>query len=110
MRAAVAHAIKVGYRHIDCAYVYGNEKEVGEGIKDGLAATGIPRSDLFITTKLWCTYHTRVEQNLDMSLRSLGLDYVDLYLMHWPVAVSLPSCIYRLIARIVSGHRDGSQR
>lgn len=69
--------------------MYGNEKEVGQGIKEGLAATGISRSDLFITTKLWCTYHTRVEQNLDMSLTSLGLDYVDLYLMHWPVAVSL---------------------
>lgn len=90
MRAAVAHAIKVGYRHIDCAYVYGNEKEVGQCIKEGLAATGISRSDLFITTKLWCTYHTKVEQNLNMSLSSLGLDYVDLYLMHWPVAVSRP--------------------
>lgn len=89
VRDAVAHAIKSGYRHIDCAYVYGNEKEVGEGIKEGLATTGISRSDLFITTKLWCTYHTRAERNLDMSLSSLGLDYVDLYLMHWPVAVSL---------------------
>lgn len=88
MRSAVAHAIKSGYRHIDCAYVYDNEKEVGEGIKEGLEATGLLRSDLFITTKLWCTYHTRVEQNLDLSLNRLGLDYVDLYLMHWPVAMN----------------------
>ena len=81
MRAAVAHAIKSGYKHIDAAYVYGNEEEVGEGIKEGLATTNISRSDLFIVTKLWCTYHTRVEQNLDISLKLLGLDYVDLYLM-----------------------------
>lgn len=88
VKAAVAHAIKSGYRHIDCAYCYGNEDEVGAGIKEGLEAAGLKRSDLFITTKLWCTYHTRVEQNLDASLKSLGLDYVDLYLMHWPVAMN----------------------
>lgn len=88
VKDAVAHAIKVGYRHIDCAYCYGNESEVGEGIREGLKATGLSREDLFITTKLWCTYHTRVEENLDMSLRSLGLEYVDLYLMHWPVAMN----------------------
>lgn len=86
MRKAVAHAIKVGYRHIDCAYVYGNEKEVGQGIQDGLKAAGISRSELFVTTKLWSTYHTRVSENLDKSLQLLGLDYVDLYLMHWPIA------------------------
>jgi glycerol 2-dehydrogenase (NADP+) len=86
VRKAVAHAIKVGYRHIDCAYVYGNEKEVGEGIADGLKEAGISRSELFVTTKLWCTYHTRVSENLDKSLQLLGLDYVDLYMMHWPIA------------------------
>lgn len=88
VRAAVAHAIKAGYRHIDCAYAYGNEGEVGAGIKEGLEATGLKRSDLFITTKLWCTYHTRVEKNLDMSLAALDTPYVDLYLMHWPVAMN----------------------
>ena len=46
------------------------------------------REDIFVTTKLWCTYHSRVEENLDKSLKSLGLDYVDLYLMHWPVAMN----------------------
>jgi diketogulonate reductase-like aldo/keto reductase len=69
------------------AYCYGNEDEVGEGLKEAFD-TGIKREDLFITTKLWCTYHTRVEENLDKSLKSLGLDYVDLYLMHWPVAMN----------------------
>ena len=105
MRAAVAHAIKSGYRHIDCAYVYGNEKEVGDGIKEGLAATGLPRSDLFITTKLWCTYHTRVEQNLDMSLELLGLNYVDLYLMHWPIAMN-PNGNHEKFPKLPDGSRD----
>ncbi|KIX09431.1 uncharacterized protein Z518_00511 [Rhinocladiella mackenziei CBS 650.93] len=105
VRAAVAHAIQSGYRHIDCAYVYGNEKEVGEGIKEGLAATGISRRDLFITTKLWCTYHTRVEQNLDKSLGLLGLDYVDLYLMHWPIAMN-PHGNHEKFPKLPDGSRD----
>jgi diketogulonate reductase-like aldo/keto reductase len=69
------------------AYCYGNEDEVGEGLKEAFAA-GVKREDIFITTKLWCTYHSRVEENLDKSLKSLGLDYVDLYLVHWPVAMN----------------------
>lgn len=105
VRAAVAHAIKVGYRHLDCAWVYGNEKEVGEGIKEGLAATGISRSELFITTKLWCTYHTRAEENLDLSLKLLGLDYVDLYLMHWPVAMN-PNGNHDKFPKLPDGSRD----
>jgi glycerol 2-dehydrogenase (NADP+) len=62
---------------------------VGEALQEAFEAGTVKRSDLFITTKLWCTYHTRVEQNLDKSLKSLGLEYVDLYLMHWPVAMNL---------------------
>jgi diketogulonate reductase-like aldo/keto reductase len=61
---------------------------VGFGLKDSLASGKIKRGELFITTKLWCTYHTRVEENLDLSLQRLGLDYVDLYLMHWPIAMN----------------------
>lgn len=105
VRAAVAHAIKSGYRHIDCAYCYGNEDEVGQGIKEGLKATGLKRSDLFITTKLWCTYHTRVEENLNMSLKDLGLDYVDLYLMHWPVAMN-PNGNHEKFPKKPDGSRD----
>ena len=69
------------------AYCYGNEDEVGEGLKQAFDS-GVKREDIFVTTKLWCTYHSRVEENLDKSLKSLGLDYVDLYLMHWPVAMN----------------------
>lgn len=82
--AAVKHALQSGYRHIDCAWAYGNEAEVGEGIKQ----SGVPRSEIFITGKLWCSYHTKVEQCLDETLHALGTDYVDLYLIHWPVALN----------------------
>ncbi len=101
----MAHAIKVGYRHIDCAYVYGNEKEVGEGIADGLKAAGIQRSELFITTKLWCTYHTRIEENLQISLDLLKVDYVDLYLMHWPIAMN-PKGNHEKFPKLPDGSRD----
>lgn len=84
VEAAVTTALKAGYRHLDCAAIYRNEKEVGLGIKK----SGVPREEIFITTKLWNTMHEPgdVERALDQSLSDLGLEYVDLYLMHWPVA------------------------
>ncbi|KAH8089810.1 putative glycerol dehydrogenase [Filobasidium floriforme] len=81
VKEAVKHALKSGYRHIDCALIYQNEDEVGQGIKE----SGIPRSELFITSKLWNTYHDRASESLEQSLKSLGTDYLDLYLIHWPV-------------------------
>lgn len=84
----MSHAIGAGYRHIDGACCYQNEHEVGQGIKDAIAAGKVKREDLFVTTKLWCTYHTRVEEALDDSLKKLGLDYLDLYLVHWPLAMN----------------------
>jgi len=88
VKNAVTHALtKGGYTHIDCAYCYGNEDEVGQGLKEAFDS-GIKREDVFVTTKLWSTYHSRAELCLQKSLTSLGLDYVDLYLMHWPVPLN----------------------
>ena len=80
VRKAVKAAIDAGYRHIDTALAYGNEHEVGQGIKD----SGVPRDQIWITTKLDNPWHKRVEEGITSSLKSLDTDYVDLYLMHWP--------------------------
>lgn len=87
VQKAVKYALSVGYKHVDGAYCYANEEEVGEGLKQAFES-GIKREDIFVTTKLWGTYSSRVEEGLDKSLKSLGLDYVDLFLMHWPVALN----------------------
>jgi len=102
---AVQHALSVGYKHIDAAYCYANEDEVGAGIAAALKSGAIKREDLFVTTKLWCTYHTRVEEALDKSLKSLDLDYVDLYLMHWPVAMN-PNGNHEKFPKLPDGSRD----
>ena len=83
---AVKYAIENGYRSIDTAMVYGNEEKVGQGIKEGLETAGLKREDLFITSKLWLEDYGRenVEQAYENSLKRLDLDYLDLYLMHWP--------------------------
>ncbi|KAJ9132350.1 Reductase-like protein [Pleurostoma richardsiae] len=86
-RDAVAYAVKSGYKLVDCAYCYGNEDEVGQGLKEAFAA-GIKREDIFVVTKVWATYNTRVELGLDKSLKALGLDYVDLFLVHWPLLMN----------------------
>lgn len=81
---AVATALKNGYKHIDTAAVYGNEEGVGEGIKK----SGVKREHIYLTTKLWNTDHKNPEAALDASLKKLGTDYVDLYLMHWPINIA----------------------
>ncbi|KAL0915136.1 hypothetical protein M5K25_015535 [Dendrobium thyrsiflorum] len=83
---AVASAIKVGYRHIDCARIYGNEKEIGLSLKKLFDDGVVKRKDLFITSKLWCDSHAPedVAEEINSTLKDLQLDYVDLYLIHWP--------------------------
>lgn len=99
MQKAISHAFDVGYRHVDCAWVYGNEKEVGEAIREKLEEGTIKREDLFIVTKLWNTFHEKdqVVPTCKQSLKNLGLDYIDLYLVHWPVAQKLKGELDKLI-------------
>ena len=80
---AVVSAVELGYRHVDTAYRYGNEAGVGQGVRD----CGVPREELFITTKLDGTHQgrDRAVDGLEGSLKRLGLDYVDLLLIHWPL-------------------------
>ncbi|XP_004648711.1 prostaglandin-E(2) 9-reductase-like [Octodon degus] len=82
-------AIDAGFRHIDTAYAYGVEEEVGLAINSKIAEGAVKREDIFLTSKLWCTFHRPelVKPSLETSLRKLGLDYVDLYLIHYPVAM-----------------------
>ncbi|HEY4382054.1 MAG TPA: aldo/keto reductase [Acidobacteriaceae bacterium] len=82
------NALEAGFRHFDCAERYRNEREVGAALHAGLAAGGIARKDIFVTTKLWNTNHRpeRVEAAFEGSLKRLGLEYVDLYLIHTPFA------------------------
>jgi alcohol dehydrogenase (NADP+) len=86
--SATKDALEAGFRHFDCAERYRNESEVGEALQAGLAAGGIPREDIFVTTKLWNSNHRpeRVEPAFNASLDRLRLNYLDLYLIHTPFA------------------------
>ena len=82
-RQAVLAALRIGYRHIDTARIYGNEADVGEAVRE----SGVPRSEIFVTTKLWNADQgfDSALRAFDTSLKKLGLEYIDLYLIHWPV-------------------------
>jgi aldehyde reductase len=86
--SATRDALEAGFRHFDCAERYRNEREVGQALRAGLAAQGLSREDIFVTTKLWNTNHRpeRVAPAFDASLERLGLNYLDLYLSHTPFA------------------------
>ena len=86
--SSTKEALEAGFRHFDCAERYRNEREVGEALQAGLAAQGIAREDIFVTTKLWNSNHRpeRVEPAIKASLERLRLDYLDLYLIHTPFA------------------------
>ena len=81
---AVYGAVKSGYRLIDCAEVYGNEKEIGEVLSRLFADGIVTREELFITSKVWNDHHREVREACERSLKNLGLDYVDIYFIHWP--------------------------
>lgn len=93
--AAVREAIRLGYRHIDCAMIYGNEVEVGNAIRDAINEGQVTRKELWITSKLWGNAHGRdnVEGALKKTLQNLGLDYLDLYQIHWPIPLK-PSAVF----------------
>ncbi|MCT4648116.1 MAG: aldo/keto reductase [Carboxylicivirga sp.] len=85
---AIKEAIKIGYRHIDCASIYANEKEVGKALKEVIDEGIVTREELWITSKLWNNMHgeENVVEALQKTLNDLQLEYLDLYLIHWPVA------------------------
>jgi diketogulonate reductase-like aldo/keto reductase len=103
-RRAVATALALGYRHVDTARAYRNEADVGAALRE----SGLPREQVFVTTKLWNTDHgyDRALHAIDKSLASLGLDRVDLYLVHWPVE-GLRGETWRAMERILA---DGKAR
>lgn len=85
----IREAIRLGYRHFDCAHIYGNEKEIGQALKDAMTNGDVKRKELWITSKLWNDSHLLddVVPALETTLKNLQLDYLDLYLVHWPLAV-----------------------
>ncbi len=85
----VRKAIEIGYRHFDCALIYGNEHEIGQAISDAINNREVARNELWITSKLWNNRHkiVDIQPTIEIKLNSLRLEYLDLYLIHWPVAL-----------------------
>lgn len=104
VETAVKHALGAGYRSIDTATVYGNERGVGRAIRE----SGVPRSEIFLTTKVWNDDQRarRTREAFNESLERLGTDYVDLYLIHWPV----PGCYRETWDALQEIHRSGRAR
>jgi diketogulonate reductase-like aldo/keto reductase len=88
MNDVIETVIKVGYRHLDCAWIYGNEKQIGESLSNQFKKGEIKRSDIFLTSKLWCSFFKseRVRQQCLITINDLQCQYLDLFLIHWPFA------------------------
>lgn len=95
VRSIVKQALQSGYRHLDCAYCYGNHAEVGQGLADAIAESNgqLKREDVWITSKLWNDHHepARAQKHIQKILTDLGVDYLDLFLIHWPVSWHPPA-------------------
>jgi 2,5-diketo-D-gluconate reductase A len=102
-RTSVAAALELGYRHVDTAQMYANEREVGRA----LAESGIPRGDVFVTTKMWPDRAGRERETLQGSLDALGLEHVDLWLIHWPIGGQARPDVWE---RFLEARRDGLAR
>ena len=103
----ISYALKHGYRHFDCAALYGNEVGIGKA----LAASTVPREELFVTSKLWNSEHApeNVAPALRQTLSDLQLDYLDLYLVHWPQAYAKVKGSVGARERRVEGNRTGKE-
>ena len=117
--AAVTEALRIGYRHFDCATIYGNEAEIGDAFQRALDEGVVQRDDLWVTSKLWCNAHRAdaVVPAIRESIERLRVEYLDLYLVHWPVAVkegvmgpSDPSEFYSLDEVPLSETWDGMEQ
>ena len=95
---AIKAAINAGYRHFDCAYIYHNEQHIGRAIRESIQESNgkLRREDFFIVSKCYNTFHSRdkVRQSIEKCLSDFGLDYLDLYLIHWPMAFKVLNLIY----------------
>ena len=105
-RNSIRWALEAGYRHIDTAKLYGNEASVGDAIR----GSKVQRSRIFVTTKLWPTDFVNPKKAIEKSMAKLGIDYIDLYLIHWPTPIELPGFDKRLWRQMESFKEQGLTR